>query len=667
MTARIYTYGCLEPIAGHETALEQLRLSSRYRNALVELERERRERVLQQTRAYFPRLLDLEAEVERANFGLEALAEEIRQENAAQRRKRATAEQQTRMRQLRQQRTDLYTQLKAVKREAYGPTEVTDLRQQIRAATRTGDVALTARLEGQLVEVVAGWQARVPAAAELRQELDRIEQRANERQKELRANCGLYWGSYLCVEDAAKTFRQGAPPDFKGFRGEGRLGVQVQGGITAEQLLAGEDERIKLELLPPRNGNREAKLWFRIGSTCREVLRGEQWVPIDQGQQQKRKDGIALRYTLADGTTDTAAPGQWRGEAGRPVWCVVPCVYSRDIPEGCLLKQVYLHRRKVGYRWEWSASFVLAGPAECFTPTDLAQTGVVAINLGWRIRDDGSVRVAYWVGDDGQEGELTISAAEIDRRWEFAESLQAIRSRLLTEAIERLATWCEQNEGLLPAEFRARLCDREEQRRTLRQWRSPERLARLVVWWRDHRFTGDEEIYRWMEGYPVPGSKGNGRQQIVGFRRQEKHLADWQAGIRERAERWRQDVYRNFAALLSRRYRTLLLADVNWRETAAKPVVESNESENQTARYNVRLAAPGKLEAILRNRFADVQALDAANLTQTCAGCGHLDPFDARDELVRQCRRCDWTEDQDRRHCRNLLRLARGEVLNENP
>ena len=665
---KIHSFGLLEPDRGYAEVSQQMWRAHRYRNDLVRLELDRRDQVHILIRQYFPRLLELDALIEQAEAQVVEWATEIKQGKSEERRRRVPPEQAQEMARRRQVLADLRAEHKRIRLNAYGPEEVSNLRRQLRQATDRENPQEVTRLDRELARAVEDWYGQVPQAGAFQEGLRQQSGAHYERQKQLRAQCGLFWGTYLVVEDAARSFGQGSPPKFHRWTGEGRIAVQLQGGLTIPELLACEDSRLRLEILPagtrtrtprrevdhgtpasPREGGRSSRayLWVRVGSTRREVLIEGQWRPVERGRILKRRTGQHLAATLADGTEVTVGPGAWRGEAEAPVWARFPIDYHRDLPAEGAIKWVYVHRHKTPHGHRWKASIVVQGGEG----ERLSGAGTVAINLGWRVLPDGSLRVATWVGEDGHQGHVTIPADRI-RQGERAGEIQSIRDNLRNEAITRLLAFGrEVGRENLPGWLTEALS-------TLAQWRSSDRLAGLVWRWRFARFTGDEAIFHWLEGWRF---NTQGKPRLGGFRRQDRHLAQYQAGLRDGYANWRKQFFWEVANTLSARYGRLLVAKVNLRELTSRPEVEEEDTSSTSTRRNSRLGSPGILLGCLRERFAEVVGADPSNLTQTCSICGRLDAFDARTELVRQCRHCDHVEDQDLRHCRNLLRLDRGE------
>src|SRR5262249_10084792 len=124
--------------------------------------------------------------------------------------------------------------------------------------------------------------------------------------------------------------------------------------------------------------------------------------------------------------------------AREPVWAEVPVVLHRPLPEDATIKWVYLVRRHVATHEEWWLQFVVA-QAQGFAKADAATSGTVAVDVGWRRLASG-LRVAYWVGDDGAEGQLVLPQA-ILTRLRKVEELQAIRDKHFDAMRGELAAW----------------------------------------------------------------------------------------------------------------------------------------------------------------------------------------------------------------------------------
>jgi hypothetical protein len=561
--ARIYSYGALPPDR-EDLVLTEMRLANRYRNDLVELERSRRARSLEAMRARFPEVPALEAEAEALREQIASAEDEIKRRNAAARRRRATAEERAGLRGLRERRKAVYADLKA------------------RKATAWADPGLQEDLAG-------------------------VEEWATAEKKALRARYAhppggegpaLYCGTYLTVEAALQRARRGAPPVFRGFRGEGKVSVQLQRGLSVPDLFGCTNNHLRLEAQDANK--RHYLLWLRVGSTGRD-----------------------------------------------PVWAKAPVILHRDLPAAARVKWAYLLRRRRGSHFRWEAQLVLARDE---WETAAAAGGACGVDLGWRLVPAG-LRVAYWAGDDGRSGELIIPRDDLGR-WSRVESLSSTRDTNFNVIRDALAAWLRATTAAVPDWLREALA-------YLPQWRSPARLAALLWRWNGVFYRKGREI-PWQPFPAQEGPAGCGRflgdedifPRLWAWRRQDRHLLDWQENTRQRAVRWRDDLYRRFARELAGRYHTLIFEKVNWRELQEQPPADG---EARLWTTNHRIAAVGRLRQFVREKAGDFQEADPAHTTQRCHACGSLEDFDAARELEHACSGCGQLWDQDFNAAKNLL------------
>lgn len=527
---RIWSFGAKAP-KPLDYAKEQMFLAHRYRNKLVEIERQRRvdlETILQET---FPELATLQGRVDEAAGRLEAARATASAANSAKRKKGVS-----------------------------DPAKALIL--AIRGELKT--------LRAELKEMkVACWAD--PIVQDRLQAVDRV---ALARGKAARAECGVYWGTYLCIEDSTRSFRKGAPPEFKRYRGDGKIAVQIQQGMSVAEFANGMDTRLQQG---ERVGN-WTTVRFRMGSN----------------------------------------PDR------SPVWCETRVRFHRQLPADSRIKWAWLLCRRIGTRDKWSFQFVLDGD---FGREASASAVFVGVDVGWRMTPDG-LRVAYGVDDNWNESELVISNSMLSR-WEKVESLQSIRDLNFNEARAHLVKWLATTTGpeWLATTFQA-----------LPQWRSPARLAKAAVYWRTNRFDGDAEGFDTLEAW----------------RHQDAHLYNWQAHQLASAVRWRDNLYREFAAKLRGQYGKVRIESMNVSQLQRlRPVEEADAIE--FGRQYQRIASVGRLLAILKEA-APCELVPAADTTAKCCGCGQPTGEVLRHLLVHRCRACGLEMDQDRNAAINLLR-----------
>jgi hypothetical protein len=391
---------------------------------------------------------------------------------------------------------------------------------------------------------------------------------------------------------------------FRRWTGDAKLAVQLQGGLPVAKALGGEDRRLRIEMF----GNRSAVVYLRVGSEDRE-----------------------------------------------PVWCAVQCTLHRPMPEDAFIKWAYLIARRIGTHTEWSVQFVLS--RDRWPRDDAASEGSVGIDVGWRRVDDG-LRVAYWTGSDGKEGELIIPHARLDA-WKKIEHLQSIRDLHFNLMRDRLSDW------LLAADD---LPDwLLERAKSLRQWRSAARLAALSIEWREQRFAADAlpladaaEIASELRLEAAHYGEPEGMFDLLeAWRKKDKHLFDWQAHQRAKLQRWRDDLYRNFAADLRRRYKSARIKACNWAQLMRKPAPE--DKANGALRKHMRTASVGRLLRLVADSML-VEKVATMATKQRCHACGNLCE-ELNPKILHTCRHCGEVWDQDRNEALNLLES--GDVLRE--
>lgn len=562
---RIFSYGAKAPTENLELVSQQMALAHRYRNRLVELEFERRAKVNQSLRELSPNLLQLEADLQAAESALDGARTNIR-ENHKQDRKR----------------TGGTTESKRLVAEAR--QELRDLRVK-RKETRT------ALFQSD------PWKAKQ----------EEIDAWTNAESKRLRSECGVFWGSYLFVEQSCSGLRRGAPPKFMRWNGDGHLAVQIQGGMTPEEAFGCLDNRLRIKPLPDdayRVRASDGKL-APIRSKCRTLV----------------------HFRIE--STDT----------GKPIWAGVPITLHRPLPQDARIKWVHLIRKRIATKCEWKVQFVLSRPSGWDQP-DRAKTGRVGIDVGWRMNKDRSLRVAYYIGDDGGQGELTLPADWL-HEMRRTEKIHGYRDDRLNIVRPRLARWLD---------FQPTKPDwLVEGAANLAQWKSPARFAALAFRWKENRFSGDETVYKWLEVW----------------RRRDRHLYEFEANLRDQLQHRREDIYRVFVAKMRRAYKTAVIEDMDLRDYHKLPEAENDnvpQYERDMLKTHLRDACLSLLRRCLVESMAEIVAVPAENTTRECPRCFVVTVFDSR-KLDKPCQGCGMVEDQDKVAATVLLQGgARGSV-----
>jgi hypothetical protein len=318
-----------------------------------------------------------------------------------------------------------------------------------------------------------------------------------------------------------------------------------------------------------------------------------------------------------------------------PVWLEVPTIYHRDLPADAMIKSVSATRRTVAGKVRWSLTITCTMPK----PEQKNGTRVMALDLCYRLMPTG-VRAGYW--HDGERGgEILIPAADI-KQFRKVQSRRSKCDQQRDEAIPMLAAW-----------LSGKILDDEWKKRSgyMMQWKSSDRLARLVRWWADNRLEQDGEIFA----------------AAVEWRKRYLHLSNWWRNLSEQMTLRVREQYRVFAAQKAKEYDVLLIEEFDLTQVIEKPQAESDELKPMNS-YR-RVVSPSLLRGALVNVFMReglrVEKINAVDSTQECHLCGDVTPWDAADNVMHRCTNGHlW--DQDYNACVNLLkrwRLASGKVV----
>jgi hypothetical protein len=160
----------------------------------------------------------------------------------------------------------------------------------------------------------------------------------------------------------------------------------------------------------------------------------------------------------------------------------------------------------------------------------------------------------------------------------------------------------------------------------------------LVIDWRDWDYPDGKPMLDVMEAW----------------RKKDKHLYEWEVNQKRKAVAWRNNLYRNWAAKLSRIYKYAKIENVDWGELKKDP--EPQEEKGRIRPTEPRqIAAVGELLRCVKERFFETQQVKAAYTTRLCHKCGTLVKFDQVSEITATCSACGATWDQDDNAAENII------------
>jgi len=420
--------------------------------------------------------------------------------------------------------------------------------------------------------------------------------------KEARNASGLWWGNYnaVCASyDTARSraMKDGAELQFHRFTGEGRLTCQIQGGTTPEQIVDGKCSLVRVDPLSagahshPSRGERRRLQRTKIAVTA------------------YMKDGERRLLTL-------------------------PMQMHRPLPDGAIVKQVVVTRRKIGTRYRWHAVFTCSVPDA--QPVQHASTSACGVNFGFR-QVLGGLRVATVSTSPSKTPDYLVLPEEWLRAMDRCEALQSAR-----------------DEHLLPMHAAARELTRgEDAPESLRDKldriaRAPKigsaLLASLVLAWRDTHADWQSD-------------------KLVGFeawRRNDKRAAEEQANLRDKLHASRTERYRLWARELVRDHALVGCGKIELRKLAELEKQDGTENDlHARARSNRQRVSLYSLQLELARaaQLAGARVVMADGpLTSTCHACGATTLI--KPDIMQVCDHCSAVWDQDHNAALNALSYA---------
>jgi hypothetical protein len=618
LPTRVYKYALLPPTANAEIVERTFVEARIYYNKLVTIENRRRWRYRDARSRIFPELGGLEAEAR-------ALEEELKAARASVNSTKAIS----RTRKVNQGDKEKIDSIKKRLRE---------VRSRISATTAGIKLAVLSegirRLEQRLVAKPTGKKrdalekklaktrdktrelaskatpASLDGARKLSDEAETADAEANASIKALRPT--LNWGTYLLCEASAKQAASKTKGDLAYDETpphllRSRIGVEIMGGMGVADLQS--DTQLQIGPMPA----------FRA----------------------RRSDGkLRARFKAARTTLRFRVDSD---ERRRPIFAEFPMIMDRPLPADAKIKEAYVTRTPHSTRhpWQHHLCVVLESRELERALPGTRQAGRTTINLGWRLLEDGSLRVAT-VNNDARSPKFIELPARHVSGYRKCASLQSLLDEKFEAIKKQISTFIASHEADLPEPFL-------EAFENLPIWKSQHRLAELAHYWKDNRVTGDADLWpfveRWLERY--------------------HHLGDWLYFQRRRLQNYRKDFYERVSKDLALTSAEIVLDAFRIADVARWPAPEVEDEGGALARRNRVIAAPSELRlAIVRaaaKHHCPVVVAPAEDNTRRCNNCGTIQHVES---LEHECSICPASWDQDVNNTDNLHdRAASGEVV----
>lgn len=449
----------------------------------------------------------------------------------------------------------------------------------------------------------------------------------------LRNESGLPPGTYLLVNKAFEAACK-APggPKRKPWDPSGRVGVQTRRDLVETA----------------------------FDGTCLAVSFGER--SPDMKPSGGRPDRLAVQMRVGPGSEIVS----------------LACVVHRRPPPGSVLTGAWILVERIGPRFVFKIQLVIESASFSDAPADDALPSV-AVDLGWRLMPDGSVRTACWADSSGRSGTVAVPPSVLSAL-SHCSSLDSIRDRVFNSVLALTVRWLRFSGPALP--------DSEPSgRRSLRDyasyasaWRSPKRLTvfvrRLVselgqsdavrtAWdaWRTHRLASKLDLMasytsvrKWLASSGL--SVDPFFLFLEAWRHKNKHLYDWSESRRSSAYGLRDDSFHREAARMASEYGRIAFENFDLRAFARDALPDEDSGPDRHHRIR-NVASPGRFRALVLSAAGKLKVRDEemANSTRECHLCGFKDQkWDRPQDLVQTCSGCGESWDQDMNAARILLR-----------
>lgn len=572
MGSIVMKYGLLPPTLNADIVQEQLNLAHTYRKRLVEIERERRSL--------------MRAALE--EHGVRDMEESIKQ---------------------------LYSQKKKgdenKKHNLELDRQARDIRREVSRIRSLPSVAKKfEEINGKKKDLGEGKKT----VSELRKDKTPNTGIAAKAVRAARADSGVFWGTYLKVEAAAKQSANETPhlydgnednnPRFPRRDGGGCLAVQIQNGVGLEDrvIIAPVDE---LALTSPKRSERRKA----ARTTLRMAVAG-----TSKGNSE---------YTFAE-------------------W---PMVLHRPIPKG-RITWVSVTKTMVGPKAVWTCEVTVDTSSSPRVVPSNDRVKAVAVSLGWRRIGD-KVRVAHWMSTEGKVGYLDILDSGLDgvdsdggkggivdgiRK---SDELKSIRDKNHNQALSELVGWLRLQEPV-PQWVLDSTCKRgmvtpskPQAMAHMAQWKSQARLAAFAKRWRENRFGNDSEAFDALEKW----------------RYHDYHLWVWERRQRVSGIRRRREVYRRFSADLAKRFVEVIVDGSNFKELKEK----EDTGRGQKMQTIGQVVACGEMRLTLKNAASshgsDFVKAEPKNTATSCPRCGSVNKHQRGEDHNFACMKCPLVRD----------------------
>ena len=433
--------------------------------------------------------------------------------------------------------------------------------------------------------------------------------------KTARQESNLYWATYNNILERYKTARtramkEGQSLQFHTHDETGTFAVQLQKPLTVDQLFDHKSNAIKLTRL---NQTEFRKL---LG------LNGEAKAKQNEGSRASKRTYAKLEIIYANPILES-------GRTSKTV--VFPLILHRPIPSDAQIKRITVSRRRVGYTYKWTVSFMSkVEDIEAIVPK-----AVCGINFGWRKVKEG-LRVATIFSKKGTE--FVILPSKLLERFDQIRESKSELDLLLNEAVR----WIKQEPiGTFPEEVHPQITKVKRARLKNDVYKvSPYKLHKLLTWWTNDLGALPEPLSLWLQS--------------------ETKLRTESAKLEQQSRGWREDIYKNVGKHIAESYGLINIEDFDLRSIVKQKKQLTEDEGVEEVRRLRQIASISELRLWISNQIAKTGSLiekHKKRTTQHCANCNTDN--DLTDEIrasgiMVKCAHCKASMDQDQNAARVL-------------